>query len=81
MGDPFMAFIAEMDRLLNEHPEAEMAQIFHERGWRSSTGQPLSLTLLQGLRRTYRLKSRFTRKGQTVDWSRQIHAPTNHAHS
>jgi DNA invertase Pin-like site-specific DNA recombinase len=56
-----LAFIAEMDRLLDEHSEAEVAQMLNERGWRSSTGQPFSLTLVQGLRRTYRLKSRFTR--------------------
>ena len=56
-----LAFIAELDRLLDEHSEAEVAQRLNERGWRSSTGQPFSLTLVQGLRRTYRLKSRFTR--------------------
>ena len=56
-----LAFIAEMDRLLDEHSEAEVARILNERGWRSSTGQPFSLTLVQGLRRTYRLKSRFAR--------------------
>jgi hypothetical protein len=56
-----LAFIAELDRLLDEHSEAEVAQMLNERGWRSSTGQPFSLTLVQGLRRTYRLKSRFTR--------------------
>ena len=56
-----LGFIAELDRLLDEHSEAEVAQMLNERGWRSSTGQPFSLTLVQGLRRTYRLKSRFTR--------------------
>ena len=68
-----LAFIAEMDRLLNEHSEAEVAQILNERGWRSSTGQPFSLTLLQGLRRTYRLKSRFMRlQEQGLLTARQI---------
>ena len=56
-----LAFIAELDHLLNEHSEGEVARILNESGWRSSTGQPLSLTLIQGLRRTYRLKSRFAR--------------------
>jgi DNA invertase Pin-like site-specific DNA recombinase len=56
-----LAFIAELDRLLDEHSEAEVAQRLNERGWRSSTGQPFSLTLVQGLRRAYRLKNRFTR--------------------
>ena len=68
-----LAFIAEMDRLLNEHDEVELAQILNERGWRSSTGQPFSRTLLQGLRRTYRLKSRFTRlQEQGLLTARQI---------
>ena len=68
-----LAFIAEMDRLLNEHSEAEVAQSFQARGWRSSTVQPLSLTLLQGLRRTYRMKSRFTRlQEQGLLTARQI---------
>ena len=57
-----LAFIAEMDRLLNEHSEAQVAQLLNERGWRSSTGRPFSLSLIQGLRRTYQMKSRF------ADW-------------
>jgi len=68
-----LAFIAELDRLLDEHSEAEVVQMLNERGWRSSTGQPFSLTLLQGLRRTYRLKSRFTRlQEQGLLTARQI---------
>ena len=61
------------DRLLNEHSETEVAQLLNQRGWRSSTGQPFSLTLLQGLRRTYRLKSRFVRlQEQGLLTARQI---------
>ena len=68
-----LSFIHEMDRLLNEHSEAEVAQILNERGWRSSTGQPFTLTLVQGLRRTYRLKSRFARlQEQGLLTARQI---------
>jgi DNA invertase Pin-like site-specific DNA recombinase len=68
-----LAFIHEMDRLLNEHSESEVAQILNERGWRSSTGQVFSLTLVQGLRRTYRLKSRFARlQEQGLLTARQI---------
>jgi DNA invertase Pin-like site-specific DNA recombinase len=68
-----LEFIAEMDRLLDEHSEGEVAQLLNERGWRSSTGQPFSLTLLQGLRRTYRLKSRFVRlQEQGLLTARQI---------
>jgi hypothetical protein len=68
-----LELIAEMDRLLNEHSEGEAAQILNEQGWRSSTGQPFSLTLVQGLRRTYRMKSRFTRlQEQGLLTARQI---------
>jgi Recombinase zinc beta ribbon domain/Recombinase len=68
-----LAFIAELDHLLDEHSEAEVVQMLNERGWRSSTGQPFSLTLVQGLRRTYRLKSRFTRlQEQGLLTARQI---------
>ena len=68
-----LELIAEIDRLLNEHSEGEVAQLLNERGWRSSTGQPFSLTLIQGLRRTYRLKSRFARlQEQGLLTARQI---------
>ena len=68
-----LELIAEMDRLLNERSEADVARLLNERGWRSSTGQPFSLTLLQGLRRTYRLKSRFVRlQEQGLLTARQI---------
>ena len=68
-----LELIAEMDRLLNEHNEGEVARLLNERGWRSSTGQPFSLTLIQGLRRTYRMKSRFVRlQEQGLLTARQI---------
>lgn len=53
--------IAEIDRLLDAHSEAEIVQILSERGCRSSCGHPFTLTLIQGLRRAYHLKSRFER--------------------
>jgi DNA invertase Pin-like site-specific DNA recombinase len=56
-----LELIARIDHLLDEHSEAEVARLLNERGCRSSTGQPFSLTLIQGLRRTYRMKSRFAR--------------------
>lgn len=56
-----LELIAQMDRLLNQQSEGEVARILNEAGWRSSSGQPFSLTLVQGLRRTYRMKSRFVR--------------------
>ena len=68
-----LELIAQMDRWLDEHNEGEVAQLLNERGWRSSTGQPFSLTLIQGLRRTYRLKSRFVRlQEQGLLTARQI---------
>jgi hypothetical protein len=53
--------IGEIDHLLDEHSEEEIVEILKERGCRSSCGHPFSLTLIQGLRRTYQLKSRFDR--------------------
>ena len=71
--------IAELDCLLDEHDEAQIAQILNERGWHSSTGQPFSRTLLQGLRRTYRIKSRFARlQAQGLLTARQIEQMIGH---
>ena len=65
--------IAQMDRLLNDHSEAEVARLLKEGGCRSSTGRPFSLTLIQGLRREYRMKSRFERlQEQGLLTARQI---------
>ena len=65
--------IAEIDSLLDAHSEGEIAQILNERGLRSSSGHPFSLTLVQGLRRTYQMKSRFDRlQSQGLLTARQI---------
>jgi hypothetical protein len=65
--------IAEIDRLLDQHSETEIVQLLNQRGWHSSTGQPFSRTLIQGLRRTYRLKTRFARlQAQGLLTARQI---------
>jgi len=53
--------IAELNRLLDQHSETEIAQILNQRGWHSSTGRPFTRTLIQGLRRAYRIKTRFAR--------------------
>lgn len=50
--------VAEIDRLLTDHTESEIAQILNERGWHSSSGSPFSFHIIGNLRRTYRLKSR-----------------------
>jgi len=71
--------IAELDRLLEEHSETEIAQILNQRGWHSSMGQPFSRTLIQGLRRTYRIKSRFDRlRAQGLLTARQIEEMIGH---
>jgi hypothetical protein len=71
--------VAELDRLLDEHDEAQIAQILNERGWHSSTGQPFSRTLIQGLRRTYRIKSRVARlQAQGLLTARQIEQMIGH---
>jgi hypothetical protein len=71
--------IAELDRLLDEHSETEIVQILNQRGWHSSTGQPFSLTLIQGLRRAYRIKTRFARlQAQGLLTARQIEQMIGH---
>lgn len=50
--------LPELDRLLDEHSEPEIARLFNERGWRSGGGCPFTLRLINSLRRAYRLKSR-----------------------
>src|SRR2546425_4509200 len=65
--------------MLDEHSETEIAQILNERGWHSSTGQPFSLTLIQGLRRAYRIKTRFARlQTQGLLTARQIEEMIGH---
>jgi DNA invertase Pin-like site-specific DNA recombinase len=50
--------IAEMDRLLDEHTEAQIARLLNERGWCSSAGCPFNLRIVNQLRRKYKLKGR-----------------------
>ncbi len=50
--------VAEIDRLLGERTDHEIAQILNERGWHSSSGSPFSFHIIGQLRRKYRLKSR-----------------------
>jgi DNA invertase Pin-like site-specific DNA recombinase len=50
--------IAEIDRLLNDHAESEIARILNERGWRAGCGGPFGLRLINRLRRNYGLKRR-----------------------
>jgi hypothetical protein len=49
--------IAEMDRLLDQHAEAQIAGLLNERGRCSSTGCPFNLRIVNQLRRKYKPKS------------------------
>ena len=50
--------IVEIDALLDEHCDDEVAQCLNERGLLSATGQSFDATLVEILRRRYRLRSR-----------------------
>lgn len=53
--------IAEIDRLLDEHTEGEIAQILNEKGWRSSGGAAFTYLIVNHLRWAYRIKTRYER--------------------
>ena len=50
--------LVEIDALLDEHCDEEVAQCLNERGLRTATGQCFHANLVAGLRRKYRLRSR-----------------------
>jgi DNA invertase Pin-like site-specific DNA recombinase len=50
--------IAEIDRLLDERNESQIARQLNEQGWHSSTGSQFNLRMVNQLRRAYKLKSR-----------------------
>ena len=53
--------IAEMDRLLNDHSDAEIARLLNARGWQAGRGGEITPCVVTHLRCTYRLKSRAER--------------------
>jgi hypothetical protein len=53
--------VAEIDRLLEEHTEGEIALILNDKGLLSGCGHPFDARRVQVIRRAYRLKSRYTR--------------------
>jgi DNA invertase Pin-like site-specific DNA recombinase len=53
--------IAEIDRLLDEHSESEIARQLNARGWRAGWGGAFSRQRVVRLRRSHRLKSRWDR--------------------
>lgn len=58
-ADP--AVVAEVDRLLDEHTDAEVAELLNESGWCPSVAERFSATIVHHLRRTYELEDHYTR--------------------
>jgi DNA invertase Pin-like site-specific DNA recombinase len=56
-----VAVVREVDRLLEQHTEREIAAILNEKGLRSGTGQPFTLMTVINIRRHYGLRDRFQR--------------------
>lgn len=57
--------IKEIDHLLDEYVEREIAQILNKRGFLSGEGKPFSLARVRALRRDYNIKSRYQRLRET----------------
>jgi len=55
------AVVAEVDRLLDDHTDAEIVDILNSRGLRPGVAEQFSLKILYVLRRTYGLHDRYTR--------------------
>jgi hypothetical protein len=53
--------VAEVDRLLNDHTEAQIAVLLNDGGWRSGTGRAFTKRMISQIRCQYRLKSRYSR--------------------
>ena len=53
--------VAEIDRLLDDHCEGEIAGLLNEKGWRSSGGAAFTFRIVNHLRWTYKLKTRYQR--------------------
>ncbi len=55
------AVIREIDRLLDEHTEREIALILNQKGMRSGVGKPFTRNMIVHLKYAYNLTDRFTR--------------------
>lgn len=55
------AVVQEIDRLLDDHTDGEVATILNERGIRSGTGAVFHAAIVADIRRHYTLTDRFTR--------------------
>jgi len=56
--------VSEIDRLLEDHTEMEIAAMLNKQGRISGTGKPFTLMMVTNIRRHYRLKERFARLRQ-----------------
>ncbi len=70
--------VAEVDRLLDHHAEAEIAQLLNEQSRYSPTGLCLTAEIVCRLRRTYGLKSRHDRLRDAGyltlrEWAKKLH--------
>lgn len=55
------AVVSQIDQLLDQYTDAEIADILNKSGKVSGTGQPFNVFLVYNIRRTYGLKSRYER--------------------
>ena len=53
--------VAEVDTLLKDHSDREVAEILNQRSHRTWQNQPFTLKKIERIRETYHLKSRFSR--------------------
>ena len=53
--------VAEIDRLLADHCEGEIACLLNEQGWRTSAGAKFTSRIVNKLRWSYKLKRRYER--------------------
>jgi DNA invertase Pin-like site-specific DNA recombinase len=53
--------VAEVDRLLDDHTEAQIARLLTERGFRSGTSQPITPMMVSRVRQRYGLRPRYQR--------------------
>jgi DNA invertase Pin-like site-specific DNA recombinase len=53
--------VAEVDRLLDDYTEAQIARLLTERGFRSGTGKPINPMMVSQVRKRYRLTPRSAR--------------------
>lgn len=53
--------VAEIDRLLDDYTDVQIARALSERGFRSGTGKPVDIMMVARVRDHYHLKSRYDR--------------------